>query len=259
MSIRLSSIPKLGLLGALALSGAIALAKNDSLYQELSDLFRADGINTVDGARRSLVYRLSDRPTQFRLSGGKNLVRILSSASIAQDAPPSDSGWTYGYRLTYLDAAGARIGERDVYTLGLLPEMTQEIEPRRFLRTSTEQIAVQDETVIAVPEGTAAIDVTSLDADAGVIGLDIRLYERQPLTDAGALVVFRRRSEAEQRQLASGSAFPPDTLTTDEMMTLARNNWRPVGPSGIAGEAYELVVMYIVDVDEDEGGVEVAP
>ncbi|MBX7459175.1 hypothetical protein K3152_13030 [Qipengyuania sp. 1NDH17] len=260
MTMRLSHVVRLALLGSLMLIGLILAASTDRLGDRISGLLRAEGVNDVDGAKRSLVYRLRlDRPTKFTLSGERELVRLLSSVSIAESAPIAPAGWVYGYRVAFLDAAGAVIEERDIYSRAVLPEMTEEIEPHRFLRTSNERIAIQNEAIIDAPEGTAAINLLALDADRGVLGMDIRVYERQPLSDSGALVAFRRRSSEEQAQLTSGSAFPADILSEAEMRAASRNNWRPIGPNGIAGEAYQLVVMYEVDVDENEAEVVAAP
>ena len=253
MTLHLSHVARLALFAILAFLGVVYLATGDRLGDGFSGLLRASGINNVGGAKRSLVYRLDlERPTTFTFSGERGLVRLLSSVSIAESAPIVPAGWTYGYRVTFLDTAGSVLGERDIYSRAVLPEMTQENEPRRFLRTSNERIAIQNEAVIEVPEDTAAIDLLALDADRGVVGLDMRVYERQPLSDTGALVSFRRKSSQEQAQLTSGSAFPADTLSEAEMRAAARNNWRPVGPNGIAGEAYRLVVIYEVDGYEAE-------
>ena len=260
MTLRLSHVARVVLLAMLAFFGVIYLATGDRLGDGFSGLLRAGGINDVGGAKRSLVYRLDlEKPTTFTFSGERELVRLLSSVSIAESVPIVQAGWTYGYRVTFLDSAGSVLEERDIYSRAVLPEMTEEIEPRRFLRISNERIAIQNEAILEVPEDTAAIDLLALDADRGVVGMDMRVYERQPLSDTGALVSFRRKSSQEQAQLTSGSAFPADTLSEAEMRAAARNNWRPVGPNGIAGEAYRLVVIYEVDVDEGEAEVVAAP
>lgn len=260
MTLRLSYIPRLIILGLLLVIALLFAARSDGLREGFSDLVRAGGINRVDGARRALVYRLDgERPTQFTFTGERDLVRLLSSVSVHEGAPLRPAGWVYGYRVAFLDGAGSVMEERDIYSRAVLPEMTEEVEPHRFLRTSNEKIAIQNEAIVDAPEGTASVRIVALDADGGVVGVDMRVYERQPLGDSAALVAFLRRSPEEQRLLTRGSAFPANTLDDAEKRALARNNWRPVGPNGIAGEAYQLVVMYEVDVEEAEAEVIAAP
>lgn len=260
MNLRLTSIARLALAGILSLVALGVLAGSKELREGFSNLMRAGGINTVDGARRSLVYRLDvERPTQFTFSGERDLVRLLSSVSIRQEALIVPNGWTYGYRIHFLDGAGVMLSQQDIYSQAILPEMTEQPVPHRFLRTSDERIAIQNETIVAAPDGTAAIQLMALEADRGVVGMDMRVYERQPLTDSGALVAFRRRSPEEQARLSSGSAFPANTLEVSEMRAVSRNSWRPVGPNGIAGESYQVVVMYEVDVEDEEVEVVAAP
>lgn len=260
MNLRLTNIARLALAAIVFLVALGGLAGSKGLREGISNLVRAGGVNTVDGARRSLVYRLDvERPTQFTFSGERDLVRLLSSVSIDEEAPITPNGWIYGYRIRFLDGAGVLLAEQDIYSQAVLPEMIEQDVPHRFLRTSNERIAIQNETIIAAPESTAAIQLVALEADRGVIGMDMRVYERQPLTDSGALVAFRRRSPREQARIISGSAFPADTLELNEMRAVSRNSWRPIGPNGIAGEAYQVVVMYEVDVESEETEVIATP
>jgi hypothetical protein len=260
MTWRLTHLARIGSGAILAVLGLTLAMTTGVLERGIDTVLRAGGINSVDGARRSLVYRLDEeRPTQFTFSGERDLIRLLSSVAIKENAPLAEQGWIYGYRVGFLDGSGSLIEQRDVYSRGVLPEMTEDTEPFRFLRVSNERIAIQNELIVDTPDETSAIQVTALDTDANVIGIDIRVYERQPLSESGALVAFLRRSPAEQRKLIAGSAFPTDTLSEAEMIAVARNSWRPVGPSGIAGEAYQLVVMYEIEVEEEEGEVVAAP
>ena len=260
MTWRWTHLAWLAVAAIMGTAGLAILVSSGVAGSGFDTVLRAGGINSVGGAQRSLVYRLdSVRPTQFTFSGERDLIQVLSSAAIRENTPAADPGWTYGYRLTFLDKTGSMIGQRDIHSLGLLAQMTDGVESVRFLRASNEQLANENEVFVKMPEGTAAVAMTALDADNDVVGIDVRVYERQPLTDAGAMVAFLRRSPEEQRRLTSGSAFPPDTLSDAEMRAVARNSWRPVGPTGIAGEAYQLVVVYEIEVEEEEAEVVAKP
>lgn len=258
MTLSLTQIGRIVTAILLLLSAGLFVSSNDRLSEGAASLLGGGGVNRVDDARRTMVYRLDqERGTVFTFTGERQQVRLLSSVGIAADAPTDTQGWIYGFRVSFLSGTGNILAEYDIYSQAMLPEMMEEDSPLRFLRNSGEKISTFDETFVEAPAGTARTSIVALDADEGVTGIDIRVYERQPLTDAGAMVAFLRRSPREQRQLTSGSAFPPDTLGENEMRTVARKNWRPIGPGGIAGEAYDLVVVYEVDPEGDEPQEEV--
>ncbi|UOR16560.1 hypothetical protein [Qipengyuania aquimaris] len=258
MTLSLTQIGRIVIAILLLLAAGLFVASNDRLSAGAASLLGGGGVNRVDDARRTMVYRLdSERGTVFTFTGERQQVRLLSSVGIAANAATDTEGWIYGFRISFLSGTGDVLGEYDIYSQAMLPEMMEEGGPLRFLRTSDERISTPDETFIEAPEGTARTSIIALDTDEGVTGIDVRVYERQPLTDAGAMVAFLRRSPGEQRRLTSGSAFPPDTLGENEMRTVARKSWRPIGPGGIAGEAYDLVVIYEVDPEDDEPQEEV--
>jgi hypothetical protein len=105
-------------------------------------------------------------------------------------------------------------------------------------------VAGMDDVVIAAPSPVVRAEWRLVAADSKIIGVDIRVYERQPLLASNAVTSFHRRSAEEQAKLAEANAFSPDMLTNDEITNITSNMWRPLGPVGIAGRDYRPMVLY---------------
>jgi hypothetical protein len=197
-------------------------------------------------SRRVITYRLNpDKPVSFAFSKPVTLFRLLSSAALAPGETERENGWVYGFRVEMLDAGGKKIGTHDVHSRSVIRDRLNLEEDRvRFYRADTTAITLDDNTIIASETPVASIRVLPLPYGAGVAGIDVRAYERRPFIGTAALAAFRRRSPEEQAELARANAFTADLLTEEEMMNIARNQWRPIGPLGIEGEDYKMLVMY---------------
>ncbi len=197
-------------------------------------------------SRRLITYRLiPSKPVSFAFSKPVTLFRILSSAALASGENERENGWVYGYRVEMLDSLGKLIGTHDVYSRSVIRDRLNLEEDRiRFYRGESASITLDDNALISSETPVAAVRVTPLPYGQGVVGIDARVYERRPFIGNSALAAFRRRSPEEQAELARANAFPTEFLTEQEMMNIARNQWRPVGPLGIDGRDYRLLVMY---------------
>ena len=207
---------------------------------------------------RAIVYRLeSDRAITFAFSQPVNLFKLIVHPTVAEEDRARADGFKYGFNLRLLDGEGSEIERRDIFFHAAAPDEVFASGLRwRFFRNRPELVAAQDSIEIASDERVAGVELTAIETEQWIIGVDVRLYERRPFLGQQALASFRRLSEEEQLALAGANAFPPDMLTEDEMNNIGLNQWRPVGPAGIAGRDYISLVVYEGMLPPAEEGVE---
>jgi hypothetical protein len=244
------------------LVAAAGIAQLSQTYSP--DLFRqflAARVSTAQPItfdRRALVYRVAkDRPLSFTFSRPAPLIRMMTQPAVRADLRGQKAGFIYQMHIRLLDNQGSLISEHRKYIHAQSPDdVFASGDVWRFFRDRPELIGAQDEVFIETDPGAARVEIAVLGADPGVEGVDVRVQEQRPLLDSQTLSAFRRRSSAEQRQLADANAFPPDMLTGAEIDNLIRNLWRPVGPDGIEGRDYLSLVLYEAERLPD---VEAAP
>jgi hypothetical protein len=243
------SLTALGQLVALALVTG-PLAWGTAIFApQLADYFLTAKATTgydLRVSRRLITYRLiPQKPVSFAFSKPVTLFRILSCAALAPGMGEKEGGWVYGYRVEMLDLSGRTIGTHDVHSRTVIRDrLSLEEERVRFYRGAKASITLDDNALISSKTPVASVRISLLPSDPGIVGIDARVYERRPFIGKNALAAFRRRSPDEQAELASSNAFPLELLTELEMMNIARNQWRPVGPLGIEGRDYRMLIMY---------------
>ena len=216
---------------------------------ELADYLAGARGSTIGDTRiasRSIVYRIDGHgPVDFTFSQPVDLVKVIAQPSVRPEMHDVAGGVVYGFRVDLLDTEGQVIKQHDIYLHADSPDETYASGTRwRFFRNRPELIAAQDEVLVASDPRAASARFSALPSDDGVVGVDLRVYEQRPFLGQQAIDAFRRRSAAEQADLAAANAFPPDMLTVEEMNHIGRNQWRPVGPTGIAGRDYLALVLY---------------
>jgi hypothetical protein len=236
-----------GLLVSMLTVVAIGLFMRLQLPQlrQSQQVVSSSGQNT-EIASRSIVYQIThDRPTMFRFSKPLKLVRIVSQPSVKPDSARPGQEWTYSIIADLIDANGRIIMSHTVYSRSaLINSAGRRIGPNRFFRDSEVQVALSDEILLAAERPVAAMLLRPGPGDQNVKGIDLRVYERHPLMASVAESAFVRLSTEDQISLARANAFPTELLTQDERINIAVNQWRPVGPQGIAGRDYRMRVLY---------------
>ena len=210
-----------------------------------------DGRTQIES--RALVYRLNPaQPVRFTFSQPVPSVRILSAPLIEPRSWEREPRWIYGYRVTLRGGSGDVINSHEIYSSGSHPQKLEQPLPwTRFFRGSDGAVATQDQAIIESETEIASLEIAPLPSDEGVTAIDVRVYEQRPfLSRSDALAAYRRRSDDEKRDLARTNAFPEEYISDDERANLAMNLWRPIGPVGIAGEDYEVRVMYQSALDD---------
>jgi hypothetical protein len=200
-------------------------------------------------ARRSIVYRLdAQRATTFRFTQPVSLARLVFQPELARRALGPGVQRAYAIKVELLDRSGAVMDRHEIWSSAMpFGANGQRRGAFRFYREKGQapgEIGPDDEVRIASRLPFAAIRVRAGPADPGVLAVDMRLYEQLPLLEQEAEFAFFRLSPADQQTLSESSAFPPAMLTREERIALARNQWRPVGPTGIEGRDYAMKVLY---------------
>lgn len=204
-------------------------------------------------SRRLIVYRLdSARQTTFQFTQPVRQARIITHPVLAPGSTGHGEGYVYAIRLQLLDGSGQVVAQREIHSrAALLRRDGRRRGPYRFYRGSTEQVATSDEVRIAATRPFSAIRLTSADRAPDLVAIDVRVSERRPVLTSTAASAFLRYSADDKARLASPNAFPPELLTAAERANIAINQWRPVGPTGIDGREYQMLVLYEAEGEPD--------
>jgi hypothetical protein len=197
-------------------------------------------------AKRVIVYRLdTQRPTVFRFSNPAKLVRILTQPVLLNRSPRAGEAWPYAIKAELIAADGSIIAEHEVHSQAIYLDSKGQLSgSQRFFRNSANIVAVADEVSIASDRPAAILRITLAQSDKSIADIDVRVYEQRPITVSAAESAFYRLSPGDQNRTARPNAFPPTMLTRDERVNLAMNQWYPIGPQGVEGRDYQMLVAY---------------
>lgn len=251
------------LVGLLLAGGSLMIAQQAGLGADtFQRLIKAEGGEANRIARRVIAYRLDPvRPTLFRFSQPVSSTRIITQPILKSGSASPGEGWNYSIKVELLDERGTVIETQDIYSRSVLFESSGKRRgPVRYYRGEEGLVAPADEVRIATSRPFAAVRILTGPADADVIAIDVRVGERRPLNASAAESAFARFSPEERVRMGAANAFPPELLTREERTAIAINQWRPIGPVGIDGRDYQMMVLY-EEADEnsvnkfDEGPV----
>jgi hypothetical protein len=235
------------LVGLLLAGSGFLIAQQAGLGTETFErLTKAQGGEASQIARRVIAYRLDPvRPTLFRFSQPVTSTRIITQPTLSPGSASPGEGWTYSIKVELLDERGSVIETQDIYSRSVLfASSGKRRGPTRYYRGTDELVAPADEVRVASSRPFAAIRVLAGTADSDVVAIDVRVGERRPLNASAAESAFARFSQEDRARLAAANAFPPELLTREERTEIAINQWRPIGPVGIDGRDYRMMVLY---------------
>lgn len=205
----------------------------------------------------AVVYALGTESwTRFPFSNPPSLVRILANADVVATAVrEADATIRYAIEYQILDATGTVL-RQDIIHLGTrllsyLDPTTLELEPAaRYgnhdaLPTASDLVTLDigDLDLAAELRARFVSDKTSDDVDAEVVGAVLRIYERRPIRESRVLTAWERLSVEDRAMLARSSVFETSLLTSNEKGWLIRNDWLPIGPSGVGGVDYNTRML----------------
>ena len=197
-------------------------------------------------SKRSIAYRIPDgKMLTFAFSQPVTKAKILVHPSVGEGARALKQGFTYGVTVRWIGADGETLASDDVYLQADSPDTVfASGHIWRFFRTRPELVAEQDQLLVESPAPAARLELAAFDIDRTIVGIDARVFERRAYSGTQSLAVYRRMSREARTVLAQPNAFPADMLTQQEKLTLGRNHWRAVGPLGVDGRDYTMLVLY---------------
>ena len=253
----LSFLLRLLIIGSLAAAVSWSLPTIEATFAEyLSD---AREIRSRDAVikKRSIAYRIAqDGGTRFDFAQPVRQAKILISPSVKAEEHGNPDGFVYGLRLSWFAPNGTPLNVETVFLQAASPdEVFASGLTWRFFRARDELIAEQDILLVDSSGPATRLKIEVIEADPAIVGIDVRMFERFKYRGEQSLAAFRRVTEESRRMLAEPQAFPLEMLTRREELDLSRNLWRSVGPAGLDGQDFTMLVLYeAVGRKEAEGG-----
>ncbi len=214
-------------------------------------------------SKRSIAYRIpAKQRLSFAFSRPVTETKLLVHPAVGEDVRSLEKGFVYGLRMRWIGANGEELAVHDTYLQADSPdEVFTSGNTWRFFRTRPELVAEQDILLVESPKPAARLQLEVFDIDPGIIGIDVRVFEQYAPAGSQALSAYRRLSDGSRELLTEPNAFPADLLTLEEKFYLGRNHWRSVGPIGLNGRDYTMLVLYEAsreDVLADRSGESIA-
>jgi hypothetical protein len=204
-------------------------------------------------AQTTIAYALDpERWTQFPFSGTQEAVRIVSHADVAavwRDDPEAE--FRYAFVLQVLDARGAVLGERVLHQRVGISALRDVVSGEAFTTAAyadaTEIPTASTALVISLDElpGAASVRLRLASAGPEISRALVRVQQRTT-NQRRTSVQWERMTEAQREALARGNAYPAALLTGEERHNLLRRQWRPIGPSGVAGRDYRARPLFLL-------------
>ena len=211
-------------------------------------------------SKRSIAYRIpSNGSLKFAFSQPATTAKLLVHPAVTQDVRAKKEGFVFGIRIRWIGANGEELSSHDAYLQADSPDIVfTSGEVWRFFRTRPELVAGQDQLLVESPSPASQLHIETFDVADGIVGVDVRVFEQRTYIGSQSLPAYRRLSEETQARLAAANAFPADMLMPEEQARLGENHWRPVGPLGLDGRDFTMLVLYEalredVLADQDRG------
>jgi len=192
-----------------------------------------------EGVRTSIVYTLPARGVdRYPIGHRAGPIRLLANAALRSDAAHDR---IYPYAVDYTLLQDGRVVHRGRYhfrgrLLYYRNARSGELQPTsRYdadvpLRPTATEAALID--AARFPQADR-LELSVAAASPEIDGIDLRLYLQPPPLEARRLQrQWLRMARTQQEELARDTIYPPELLTTDEVVNLMRSRWRPVGPLG---------------------------
>lgn len=197
-------------------------------------------------SKRSIAYRIpGNKGMTFVFSQPVTKAKVLVHPSVREEVRGREQGFVYGIRVRWRDAGGNVLSVHDAYLQADSPdEVFSSGQVFRFFRTRPELVAEQDQLLIESPSPASRLELEVFDIDRGIVGVDVRVFEQRVYLGNQSLAAYRRLSEDAKMRMSAANAFPADMLTLQEKSELGRNHWRAVGPLGLDGRDFTMLVLY---------------
>lgn len=229
-------------------TGVVAVTASRSLHsQETAPQVSADfrALTDFTEATRGSVLTAGGPAVEFALPASADAARILTNANLqsivdarAQRHADAARRWQYAIEVEELDASGNALQRRVHHFRRDLVEVEM---PGG--RRGTGAFYLQETAPAPLPSASLRLNfsdmakpsrlrVRLISADSDIADLLARVAVPAPLSQRKAEMMWRRLSDEQRKQLASGNVFPPALLTERERASLVESRWQPLGPSG---------------------------
>jgi len=195
-------------------------------------------------AQTSLIYTLdSERWTRFPFSTPQQATRLITHADVAatyRDDAEAEFRYSIVVQITDSDDATLRefVLNQRVGIAAVRDGVTNEVFTTAAYVDATEIPTAAVTNVIdlsALPRPAAGIRLRLLATAPDIRRVAVRVYERTLAGERRLAVQWRRLLPEQRVRLAEGNVYPPELLTDVERTNALRQQWKPIGPSGIEG------------------------
>lgn len=241
---------------------AVTATASERLMSWLSLAGLTDGPSAITEAstrdetgRSTISYRLDpDRWTTFTFPQSVDALRILSHADVAPHGSTSvGDTFRYGIEIEVLNDAGEVLRSLTRFFRTELVIYTDardgaQVTARRYSDDPGLPLAV-DRLVLQFGDLSDAshVRMRAYSMDAGLTGLNVRVYRPRPFTRKNTSALWERLSLSEKKALSLGYVHEPDDLSDPERKAILSNRWIPFGPLGVEGRDYDSRKLEIYD------------
>lgn len=210
-------------------------------------------------ARSTRVYLLpAGKEIEFVLARQPSRVRIAGIGITAAGAEvPPEATWRLRWQL--LDGRGALLGE-GTYDGNCRPPATWtdgdgRVQPARWLPDARQKPCADNLLFLRLTaeENAARVRLRLEPGDSRFTGVGVRVMQRvQRTRGRDSDIAWQRMNDETRAELARFHPYPPFLLTPGEISALTANEWRPVGPQGIAGEDFGATTLFYLPADAQD-------
>lgn len=207
----------------------------------------------IEASTPSTAYvAVDDQWLDFPLNRMGKTLRVRNNAIVDAQAPHEPGAlWWYAFEYQLLDSQGTvlrqgRYNHRTRLSRFQDPS-TGEWVTRNFLLDPMRLPTDGRSMLLSYleEEQPSRLRIRLVRADPALMRVMFRVYEQVPNPAHERSYLWQRLSETQKARLARGSVYGPDHLREPEKHNLLRFDWQAVGPTGIDGEQYEAVKLYI--------------
>jgi hypothetical protein len=222
--------------------------------------FQSSNLNTLTTAiNTSKVYTLRPKQwIQFSIPEGTQRLRIITNAHIEGHQPtPPDAEWQYALHYQTLRKDGSIIEDKVYYHNSHLTAYKDDKGGTFYGNYYADSpLTPLDGRLILLGmqslKDTAYLRLSLEANNTGINETAVRIYTPAKVAEHKLSKLWFRMSQAQKDDLVSSSVYPSTLLTETEKTNFLRNQWTPIGPSGIEGKNYASQTLYILkDIELD--------
>lgn len=197
----------------------------------------------------SKVYELKDTWLYFDIAATQNIkITTLANIKAAYDRALVAKEWSYKIELEVISTQQEVLlaKKQHLYAKVFLYEKQTRLFSEKFYNNLDVIPSTSDSSEIQLSKFTNAhkLRVRLLSKNPEIHSVVVRVYNQIHLSDYRAKILWQRLSQQQQQQLARNNVYPHNLLRETEKLSLLRNLWKPLAPSGIPGVDYNRYDLF---------------